>query len=187
MFNEESLDDFLVESVNESVERRSLKTSEEIKSYLVDVLKSNIISDKVFTNYDLSGEKHYGLKPITFQMFDAKSNPGKLKQLGDHCLFLVGYFYDFLLDKGKGQVDFHKQVGSSAYGNFGSAIYDDSGIIKNMFVDLANDFESYSEVIGDLHLHSLDEKNILGLYDKFIVTKDKRYSSMLYSKGIIVN
>ena len=56
-----------------------------------------------------------------------------------------------------------------------------------MFGNLANGFEGYSEVIGDLHLHSLDEKKTLELYDKFIQTKDKRYSSMLYAKGFVVH
>ena len=121
------------------------------------------------------------MQPITIQYQQVIEQTKKLqrqqssRELGDHCLFLVGYFYDFVRRNGKGQVQYHADIGSSAYQQAGREPYE----------ELAKKFSDLYVVIGDLHLPQLDEQKTLEIYERWEKTKDRYYASLLLGKGIV--
>ena len=163
----------LEQDVEQAIGRHKLTLTPPAQQYLVEML------ERFAENFGLY--KDAWLTPVTFQyqrLNDELSRAQRMQlqqNLGDHCLFLVGYFYDFIRKQGEGQVRYHAQIGSAAYQRMG----------RNPYLELAQKFDNLYLIIGDLHLPQLDEKRTVEIYQRWEETRDRYYASLLAGKGII--
>lgn len=169
MIDTSKLPVFLAESIDQAIARHQIEISVPAREYVLKMLGRFAEAVKVSS------------ESITFQYQRILGETYELhkrhlsQQLGDHCLFLVGYFYDFVRRAGEGQVEYHAQMGSAAYQEAG----------KYPFAELADKFPELYLVIGDLHLPNLDQEKILDVYKKWLETGDRYYESLLLGKGIV--
>jgi hypothetical protein len=175
------LRNFFFESLTDSFERRDMHTKGEVTVYLVGLLERFIDRDVLFSEGSL--------EPITFQRYHAQIEPvsleknNQLKSLGDHCLFLTGYFYDFIAKNGQDQVDYHYNVGASAYSELSNLANQRTEI----YCSLSDRFPDYCECIGDIRLHSLsDSKIIEDALNGWLSTGDQKYFNLLATRGLLI-
>jgi len=170
---QENLNSALERDVQQAVKRHGLVITPPAQQYLVEMLERFA---KYFGLY-----KDTWLTPITLQYHhinDELNNAQRMqlqRDLGDHCLFLVGYFYDFVRKQGEGQVRYHAQIGSAAYQQTG----------KSPLVEIGQKFSELYLIIGDLHLPSIKGKRLIEVYERWEETKDWYYASLLMGKGIV--
>ena len=170
---QDDLTSFLNQSIERAIERHKLELTPPAQQYLVEMLER---FGEAFGAYQQGW-----LAPVTFQYQRITEEANKLQrmqqqqELGDHCLFLVGYFYDFIRKQGEGQIKYHAQIGSAAYRQTG----------RTPFVEVGQKFGDLYLVIGDLHLPQLDEKRTVEIYERWEETRDRYYASLLTGKGII--
>jgi|SRR3989344_5143076 len=164
--------DFFNKTIELSLARHGLEVSDQAKNYLSGMLAQ--------FSEDMELHKDW-MQPITFRYQQVMEQTQKLqrqqssRELGDHCLFLVGYFYEFVARHGQGQVQYHTEIGSNAYQQAG----------RTPYAELANKFTDLYLVIGDLHLPTLNNEKIVELYQKWLQRGDKYYESLLLGKGVI--
>src|SRR3989344_3610135 len=169
----EDLLSVLEREVEQAIGRHKLALTPPAQQYLVEML------ERFAENFGL--HKDVWLTPITFQYQRISDELNKAQRmqlqrdLGDHCLFLVGYFYDFVRKHGEGQVRYHAQIGSAAYQRMG----------RTPYLELAQKFDNLYLIIGDLHLPQLDERRTIEIYERWEETRDRYYASLLVGKGII--
>ena len=179
-----SLEIFFHQHVDESVERRRIALSDYGRIYLAKMLSDYAHSDKLFRSYQFDKITGEGLVPITFQYLSSFNLPyslksRKLKELADDCLFLTGFFYDFLRKGGIGQIKYHYALGSSAYHSLGNLSARKEKTMSALFFELSDKFIDLSIIIGDLHLPSLKGESLKETYLKWEKTRDPRYLSLL--------
>jgi hypothetical protein len=165
---------FFEETIEGAVARHQLGVSNLARNYLIGMLDRFALTEELFP----LGQPD----TITFQYFKVLQETYKLRQqqlnqqLGDHCLFLVGYFYDFIRKQGEGQVQYYSDIGSGAYGELGTY----------PFAELAHKFDDLYVIIGNLHLPELNkDENVVKMYQKWQETQDRYYESLLLAKGIV--
>ena len=183
---------FFHEHVNESVERRKISLSDYGRIYLANMLTDYAASDKLFRAYEFEKIKGEGLVPITLQYLSSFNSSNfqkrvKLKELADDCLFLVGYFYDFIRKDGKEQVKYHYYLGTTAYQSLGNLTAARERNMSALFFELSDKFIDLSLIIGDMHIPSLKGEKLFETYKKWERTKDSRYLSLLTAvqKGLV--
>ncbi|MEK6809234.1 MAG: hypothetical protein AABY40_01035 [Nanoarchaeota archaeon] len=170
---DEKLASFLQQSIECSIERHKVELTPPAKQYLVEMLER---FGETFELYQQGW-----LTPITFQYQHILEEASRLKrkqqqrELGDHCLFLVGYFYDFVRKHGEGQIRYHAQMGSSAY----------LQTEQLPLIEMGRKFNQLYLVISDLHLPQIDETKLVEIYQRWENTKDEYYASLLMGKGIM--
>ena len=184
----DSLEMFFHQHLDESIERRKISLSDYGRIYLAKMLCDYAKSDKLFRSYQFDKIKGEGLVPITLQYLSSFNLPNslkslKLKELADDCLFLTGFFYDFIRKEGMEQVSYHYNLGSSAYYSLGNIAARNEGNISALFFELSDRFIDLSQIIGDMHLPSLKGEKLLEVYRKWKETKDPRYLSLLMAKN----
>lgn len=173
IYDGKEMRNFFTDTVEQAITRQQLDLSRTARKYLVDMLERFADPVKQPTSND---------EPITFQYSRILRETYRLRQeqlqqqLGDHCLFLVGYFYDALRKKGEGQIEYHSQIGAAAY--------QDAGIYP--FAELAQKFNDLYIVVGNLHLPELDrQEKLADVYQKWLETGDRYYESLLLGKGVV--
>lgn len=172
---------YFADSLESALQRHNYTVSPEVKTYVVEMLASFVQSSDVCR------------MPITFQYFEGVRASSLLERserwqkLGDECLFLVGFFYDSLRKDGMSMVRFHSDIGSSAYARCGNSVRKKYHLENTVFDQLAGQFWKLGEMIGDLHLPSLENtQQFFDIYVKWQETQDKRYASLLHSKENII-
>ncbi|MBI2102943.1 hypothetical protein HYT55_03835 [Candidatus Woesearchaeota archaeon] len=178
------LTDFLADTIRDSVQRHHFPLSEAGQHYLQDMLTRFVDPNSLFQVYDLHGERRYGLKPITFQQFEAwekalgDGTSGKelgMQQVAERCLFLVGFCYDYVRRNGVGSVRFHRDTGAVAYDGLGVL----TGV--DTFPEIAASFDACAVVVGDLHVPELkkDSQKLKKVLDRWVETRDRRYGLLI--------
>src|SRR6476660_615310 len=92
-----------------------------------------------------------------------------LRRVGDHSLFLVGFFSDSLSNR-LVDVDYYISLGGSAYGH------------------LANrDEEAFADVFGEISDRAAigTNRDLLRLYDRWVRTGSPRHGNLLTEMGIM--
>ncbi len=168
------LETYLSKELTDSLRCNKINTLPSTNQYLTKMMLKFVDSENLFVESD----------PLVIELMNAQNQPGKLNDVGDRCLFLTGYFYDSLRRLGKGFVDYHIDVGCSAYSHL-------AGISKlrqsrEMYDEMSRLFQPLSVAIGDLHLPSIGEKDTIELYSKWVMTHDSRYKHTLKRLGVKV-
>ncbi|MBU0470799.1 MAG: hypothetical protein KKA62_01860 [Nanoarchaeota archaeon] len=165
--------------VEHSIQARDLDISSNAKIYLVGVLVNFSTSGNILNEYD---------SPLTFKLHESMNEKnkivkiGKLQDIGDLCLFLTGYFPDYIQKKGEGQIDYHIGIGSTAYKAAGEFFGADDVLYK----ELSEKFPNLRLVVGDLRPRELyNNLSLDELYERWKRTRDSYESSLLINKGVI--
>lgn len=187
-----SIEDHLASSIQKSALLRHLDLSVQVQQYIANMLRSFIRTGDLFSRKTVEGKLQ--LEPVSYQYFQALSEKGvirnlQLRRVADECLFLTGYFYDFLTSAGKGQVQFHQDIGISAYTHLAEGNnyrHSPVPIVGGAYGELATHFTVLSTILGDLHLPELDNpKNLLRLYERWRQVGDERQKDLLVAQGFL--
>lgn len=173
---------YFVDAVRDSVERRQLDISTLAQSYVVNLLTLFLDTENFFDGYELNdqGEVKKILEPIAF----AHLTGVEPKRLGDKCLFLSGFMYDFIRKYGLDQVRYYGDVGSSAYISYAK----NHAEVKHLYFELARKFCDLSNVIGDLSLpESYTDRQLMDIFFKYRQDFDQRHQEILTKCGFVLN
>ena len=173
--------EYIAQAIPQSVHRLGFSVSDCVQDYVIDMLSSFVNSEQIFRKYQHSVISRNGLEPITFQYlqsatFRGEVREGKLEQLANECLFLTGFFYDFIKKMGASQIRFHCQIGSSAYTELSHSPRRE----QEKYAELAAKFWELSVVIGDLNVPEHNKnKKLYEMYTEWKQTGDVWYLSLL--------
>ncbi|MBU1111619.1 MAG: hypothetical protein ABH824_00590 [Nanoarchaeota archaeon] len=168
MIDQSRLGELLHDEVTQSISIHCRDLSNDVGLYLTQMLAEFVRSESLFSEYRFEHVSGYGLEPITFQVQRVSvERPYSLRELGDHCLFLVGYFYDFIRAWGNDNVNYHCSVGASSYNRYGS-LFRNEPQISNLFSEMALRFSDLGKVIGDLRLSEFNnDKKLFKLLERY--------------------
>lgn len=176
------LKSYFVDAVLDSVERRQLEISELAQSYVVNLLAVFLRAENFFDSYErkADGSVEKFLQSLTF----AHVTGPEPKRLGDKCLFLTGFMYDFTRRYGPAQVRYYGDVGSSAYIAYAKSHAE----VKQLYFELARKFWDLSDVISDLSQpESYTDRQLMEIFFKYRQELDRRHEEILTKCGFVLN
>jgi hypothetical protein len=112
-----------------------------------------------------------------------------LQKMGDIALFVTGFFNERITShRSSVDMDYYMAMGEMAYsraGHIKESIQAEKAI--NVFFELSHSFQAYVEVFAELSDKKLlsSDKDLLKLYEKWLVSGSSRISRMLAEAGII--
>ncbi|MDP3734412.1 MAG: hypothetical protein Q8R37_04215 [Nanoarchaeota archaeon] len=176
------------ESVRHSVQSRNLDISSWAQEYVAGMLAVFVRSANLFeTSLNEKGSLEHFLQPIALSYLEAQ-NADELRRIGDKCLFLTGFLYDFIRQQGMPQVRYYGDVGSSAYIDFAHSIGKEHRDAKQLYFELARKFWDLSEIIhGIQSAESYSSKTLLDILFKYTQERDPRHYDLLLKNGFIIN
>lgn len=155
--------------------------------YLASLLSRHIESEKFFVVGPDGKPTDTLLTDLYLQYLKAQSEEKKviLQRLGDICLMVSGYFAESIRGK-LVDLGFYFGMGGTAYYNLAHLVAETEP--KETFDELSVKFESFSNVLGEMSERNglQSNKDVLRLYERWIVTGSDRLRSLLTDKGIPV-
>ncbi len=179
LLDRSSLVKYVKDNLQAIVPEHGLKLSPLAVEYLAHMLGGYVRSEALFKKFQYGPlERSNSLEPLTLRMQKSKGEGGAMRRVmvqtvGDECLFLVSFFYDYLLARcGSALLKYHEQLGAGAYKQLGQI--PDEGRIFN---ELATQFWDISDVIRELdQSRTKDDPKILKIHRTALV-KGSIYSS----------
>lgn len=183
-----SISGYFQEVVGEALRSRSIEATEAACSYLVDLLCEYAHPD------EQTGSTF--AQPLTFLLRDALEATGaerfqRLRVLGDGVLYAVGFFGGHIDLKGI-QRGYVISVGSTAYQHAAAMLRRAPSVGQgpDVLAELAEKFERFAEVIGDVADSALassarDERAVLRMYERWLRTGSSRLAEELGARGLI--
>jgi len=167
------------ETLDNLFDKQGFDPSVFARKYLAEMLTSFSRSEssafkKIFQSITLL---RYSLSAPLSYYHSPENNRQNLRDLGDCCLMLTGIFHDFISRNGQGQVKYHYMVGSSSYASISQTLTNFDR--QRLYLELAEEFEGFSETIRQLSVPELKKRNIMDIYNLFEQTKDPFYLSVL--------
>lgn len=177
---------YFQEVVADAMRVRHVEATEAASSYLVGLLS-------FFAHPDEEAEATFD-QPLTFALRDAMGATGKerfhrLRKLGDHVLYALGFFGSHIEGKG---VDrrYVVGVGTTAYTSAASMLRLKADLGPNVLGELATKFEAFAKVLADVAEGTLacgarDERSVLRMYERWMRTGSSRLAEELTARGIV--
>jgi hypothetical protein len=191
---------YFQEVISDAIRVRQVEATDAAASYLVSLLCS-------FTHPDEEAGSTFN-RPLTFLLHDALESPPaerfrRLRVLGDHALYALGFFGDHIAQKG---VDrrYVSNVGSTAYthaaamlrkratGTMGPQAAERRGPDRppDVLSELAAKFDRFAAVLADVAEGTLacgarDERSVVKLYERWLKTGSSRLAEELGARGIV--
>jgi hypothetical protein len=184
-----NISQYFQEVISDAIRVRHVEATEEAESYLVSLL-----CDYAHPNEEAGSTFS---QPLTFVLHDAMNSVGpdrfrRLRGLGDHALYALGFFGDHIEGKG---VDpgYVRTVGSTAYREAAAMLRLKAQKTErwpNVLSELAIKFDRFAEVLrdvadGTLACGSRDERSVVKLYERWLKTGSTRLAEELGSHGIV--
>ena len=165
---------------------RSIETSAHVKHYLVDLLSHFIFSNNLWLQKDASGKKTKEMLAVTLlsaQQSEPLTKIKKLKELGDHSLYMSGFFPDFFQRKIV-DIDYYVDMGRTAYDSLAQSVDEDT--FSALYGQIAKNFLKLVDVLGLISQQAMlnDEQNILRLMDVYAKTGSARAGEKLVALGL---
>jgi hypothetical protein len=106
-----------------------------------------------------------------------------LRQVGDAALFMSGFFPDHL-ERTVGDCGYYASLGGYAYGSL-SRLHGE--VLAPVFAELANQFDSLVDVLGEVSERSAiaSSNDLLRLYERWLRTGSARAGQRLVEQGIV--
>lgn len=183
------MSDFFQEVLTDAIRVQQVEATEEAASYLVSLLCDYAHPDETAGSTFKT--------PLTFQLRDAMEASGperfkRLRTLGDHVLYALGFFGDHLECKGidRGYV---VTVGQSAYQHAAAMLRMKAKLNEkgpNVMSELAIKFDRFALVLRDVAEGTLasgarDQRSVIKLYERWLKTGSARLAEELGARGII--
>jgi len=184
---------YFQEVISDAIRVRRMEATDAAATYLVSLLCS-------FTHPDEDAGSSFN-RPLTFLLHDALEAPPaerfrRLRMLGDHSLYALGFFGDHIEQKG---VDrrYVSSVGSTAYTHAAAMIRArakaaprDELRAPDVLSELAAKFDRFAAVLADvaegtMASHAHDERSLVKLYERWLKTGSSRLAGELGARGIV--
>lgn len=179
--------DYFNQIVNETFERRKLKTLPLVKGYLVELLQAYIPTENLFDDKDASGRRvrdTLAEMMLKAQSADQHVRIELLKKLGDRSLYISGFFGDSLQRK-LVDVDYYVDMGCMAYGALSDSVREDMS--ARIYREFARKFMEFVDVLAEISMQAKtsNEENIMRLYELYARTGSDHAREKLIEKGLI--
>jgi hypothetical protein len=184
---------YFQEVISDAMRVRRMEATDAASTYLVSLLCS-------FTHPDEEAGSSFN-RPLTFLLHDAmEAAPAerfrRLRALGDHALYALGFFGDHIEQKG---VDrrYVSSVGSTAYTHAASMLRTRAKAAQrgeartpDVLSELAAKFDRFAAVLADVAEGTLacgarDERSVVKLYERWLKTGSSRLAEELGARGIL--
>lgn len=179
--------DYFFDAIESASKNQHVELDEHTKSYVTNVLYSFSCS---------TGQAEQTLKalmeqPVALQMSEAMSAPPgrrfkSLKQIGDYCLYLTGFFHQALHRKPV-SANYYMDMGGGAYLRAARSLTGHGGDnpFVTLFRNMATRFGELVDVINEISERSFNRSpDILRLYDRFLETGEPRLAKRLATLGV---
>lgn len=176
------------DSLYHSVQSRNLDISSWAQEYVAGMLAVFVRSANLFeSSLNKKGSLEHSIRPLALSYQEAQ-NSEDLRRIGDKCLFLTGFLYDFVRRQGMPQVRYYGDVGSSAYIDFAYSIDKEHRDAKPLYFELARKFWDLSEIIHETRCaESYSSRTLFDILFKYTQERDPRHYDILLKCGFIVN
>jgi hypothetical protein len=191
ILTEKSLEEHFKDEIEKGASSQHIKLTDITCFYLVNLLKNFHKRDNLFIK---NSDGSAGVPILAFLLAEALNSNTKdrvvlLRKLGDISLYIAGYFQDSL-NKKIIDIDYYIDMGGSAYWQL-TKILENSTSFKDFFLifsELASQFLKLVDLLAAISEKSAStNKDLLRLYEKWLLTKSDRLKKILHDKGIIPN
>lgn len=181
--------DYFHEIIDTAIRAQKVEATPAASSYLVALLVD-------YAHPTVEVEQTFD-KPLTFVLRDALEATGKerfrrLRSLGDHVLYALGFFGEHIETKG---VDkrYVMGLGTTAYGEAAAMLRRNARQAElgpDVLSELAQKFKPFTAVLADVAEGTLvcgarDERSLVKLYERWMKTGSSRIADELGTLGII--
>jgi hypothetical protein len=167
-----SPEEFFRDAVNEAFEKRRVETIPVVKNYVVGLLNKYILTERLSreTLAEMYLRANSSEKAIRVEL---------LQQLGDHSLYISGFFGDSLQRKIV-DIDYYIEMGESAYATLA---FDTSA---QVFGEMSQKFVAMVDVLSYISQKSSADTNLnlLRLYEKYLRTGSDLAKDQILDKGL---
>lgn len=176
-----------VQLVDEAFLERKTTTFPFVKSYIVDLLTHFLFSENLWNHQDASGKKRK--KMLAEMLLSAnQAEPGvrarTLKELGDHSLYVSGFFGDSLQRKII-DVDYYVNMGRTAYDSLAGSVEEDT--FAALYREIAQKFIVFVDVLTIISSRSglTESENLLRQVEVYSKTGSPHLGEALVAKGLL--
>ena len=179
---------FFLESVEEGLEKRNLKTYPAVSMYLVNLLEYYLDARNLFDEQmDEQGRRKPGTMAEMFlQASNAEANERRelLKKLGDKSLYISGFFADSLNRK-LVDVDYYAELGGAAYRSLSGCVKEE--LSAQVYKIISSRFLEFVDVLSYISHKAMinTDQNILRLYDVYLKTGSPIAREKLVEMGVV--
>lgn len=179
-----NLREFFHDSLDAALSNQSVCAGAQTAHYIVNLLTLYARSEEL---YDATADG-YRIKPLALMLADALEANSEhdrdraLRRLGDVALFMSGFFaHSFgrkLID-----IDYYISMGGGAYGHLSET---GSSGIRDVFVELAEKFQRFVDVLNEISAMSCgnNDRDVLQLYEIWMRTGSVRAATQLRRLGV---
>lgn len=176
---------FFLEVVEEAFAERQVSTYPQVKTYMVDLLTYFILTDNLWDSIDQSGRRTREMLSESLLRAtgaEPRVKIEKLKKLGDHSLYVSGFFSDSLQRKII-DVDYYVDMGRTAFDALSSSVDEDTH--SQLYREIAQKFVELVDVLTLISQKAMiaDEENLLRLMDVYSRTGSPLLAETLVEKG----
>jgi len=177
--------DYFGQVVEAAFLERKIETFPQIKSYVVDLLTHFMFTDNLWAEEDASGKKQSKMLAeilLSATQSEPRAKIKKLKQLGDHSLYVSGFFSDSLQRKII-DVDYYVDMGRTAYDTLAGTVDEDT--FSALYREMAQKFLVIVDVLTIISNKTrlTDDQNLLRLIDVYSKTGSEHLGETLVAKG----
>jgi len=180
----ENVREFFSKELKLAMDRQRVSANEHSTSYIVELLLSNMESDKFFAKDENGKLKENVLVDIYAQYIEGSPEQKKtaLKRLGDVCLLVTGFFSDSLKRK-LVDLEYYFGMGGTAYWQLSNT---KNNFQKSTYRELSEKFKPFSSVLGEVseRMGITNDSDLLRIYEKWLVTGSDRLKGLLSEHGI---
>jgi hypothetical protein len=174
---------FFRNHVSEALRSLDVRTAEATEHYLVNLLAGFVVSDRIQDMYTPFVELL--AKALTVS---GPERVNRMRSLGDAALFVSGFLSDSFNRRGLTQ-PYVIAIGARAYGEVGRvrpAIAADSAPQSEVFVELADRFESFTRVLDEVREQTALCTNgeLVRLYERWCTTRSPELFRRLHRRGV---
>ena len=176
-----SIADFFRTEIKKISMEHQLKIQEMTEYYLVQLLSTHATPKEEPQNQDVITLAELFGK--AFSTDNPKVRYLNLKQLGDHALFVSGFFPDMLLKKSI-DIEYYISMGEKAYAHLSSM--PQQNVFSKAYYELSHHFEQIIHILSQLSSEAQlsNNQDLLRLYERWLDSKDEHLRRLLQSKGI---
>jgi hypothetical protein len=179
--------EFFVDRIDEALVRLKFDPLPSSKTYLADLLHHFIFSKNLFETDAATGKSRRETLAELFLRAQNSPPPMRsdlLKRLGDHSLYISGFYGDSLNRKIV-DIDYYVDMGGVAYGALSSAASNEEA--SAMFNDFSKRFVGFVDVLIYISQDTRVQSNedLLRLYDRYLATGSRLAEEQLLEKGLL--
>jgi hypothetical protein len=177
--------DFFASELKLTMQNHGISAQPSSFEYLVELLVKTISSENFFKVNNSGNYEDTLLFDLYVQYTQSPKEQQRaiLQRIGDLCLVISGYFGESLQSK-LVDVEYYFGMGGTAYETL--SLLENKKESQVVYRELSGKFQPFSNVLGEMSERSglQSNKDILRLYDRWMVTGSDRLRKLLNEHGI---